>query len=415
MTLNNKVITFGCRLNIFESQIIKDNIKIAGINNSIIINTCAVTNEAERQARQAIRKERANNPNAKIIVTGCSAQLNPEIYANMVEVDQVFGNNEKLHLGNYKKEEKILVNDIMAVKDQSYFLATNFFRRTRAFLEIQNGCNHRCTFCTVPYARGNSRSVPIGLIVDNITSIIKHGYKEIVFTGVDITDYGKDLPGSPSLGQMIKRVLNLVPELKRLRLSSIDVAEIDNNLLDLFKTESRLMPHIHLSLQSGDNLILKRMKRRHNREQVLDFCHTIRNHNKDVAFGADIIAGFPTEKEEAFINTVDLIKKADIQYLHVFPYSARKNTPASRMPQVTHLDKKKRAKFLRDLKKSQIKKFLLKNLGNVKNVLLEKDNYGHSDNFIEVFLENKDIKGNIVAVEFIDINNKNEMKGRILQ
>ena len=415
MTLNNKVITFGCRLNIFESQIIKDNIKIAGINNSTIINTCAVTNEAERQARQAIRKERTNNPNAKIIVTGCSAQLNPEIYANMIEVDQVFGNNEKLHLENYKKEEKILVNDIMTVKDQPHFLATNFFKKTRAFLEIQNGCNHRCTFCTVPYARGNSRSVPIGLIVDNITSIIKYGHKEIVFTGVDITDYGKDLPGNPSLGQMIKRVLNLVPELKRLRLSSIDVAEIDDNLLDLFKTEPRLMPHIHLSLQSGDNLILKRMKRRHSREQVLDFCRAIRNYNKDVAFGADIIAGFPTETEEAFINTVDLIKKADIQYLHVFPYSARANTPASRMPQVTHSDKKKRAKFLRDLKKSQIKKFLLKNLGNVKNVLLEKDNYGHSDNFIEVFLENKDIKGNIVAVEFIDINNKNEMKGRILQ
>lgn len=413
--MNIKIVTFGCRLNIFESQIIQDNLKNSGLRNSIIINTCAVTNEAERQARQAIRKERANNPNARIIVTGCSAQLNPEIYANMIEVDQVLGNNEKLYPENYKKEQKILVDDIMAIKEQAHFLATDFSGRTRAFLEIQNGCNHRCTFCTIPYARGNSRSVPIGLIVDNITSIIKHGYKEIVFTGVDITDYGKDLPGKPSLGQMIKRVLNLVPELKRLRLSSVDVAEIDQDLLALFKTEKRLMPHIHLSLQSGDNLILKRMKRRHNREQVLDFCHDIRGSNKDIAFGVDIIAGFPTETEEAFLNTVDLLKQADIQYFHIFPYSSRANTPAARMPQVPHADRKKRAKLLRELGHAQVEKFLLKNIGKVTNVLLEKDNYGHSDNFMNVVLENKNIKGNIVPVEFIDMNNNKEIKGRILQ
>ena len=331
MTL--EIVTFGCRLNSYESEVMRGNAEKSGLDNAIIFNTCAVTAEAERQARQAIRRARKENPSAKIIVTGCSAQIKPETYAAMAEVDQVMGNEEKLDPVNYaprsnallniSASEKILVNDIMSVKETASHMVTSFDGRARAFVQVQNGCNHRCTFCIIPYGRGNSRSVPVGEIVAQTRALVENGYKEIVLTGVDISDYGSDLPGTPTLGQMMRRLLALVPELQRLRLSSIDAVEVDADLYKLIAEEPRLMPHIHISLQAGDDMILKRMKRRHSRKDALDFCQHVRNLRPDVVFGADIIAGFPTETEEMFINTLNMVSEADITYLHVFPYSAR--------------------------------------------------------------------------------------------
>jgi len=298
---NAQVITFGCRLNIYESEIIKQNLATSNLDNVVVFNTCAVTKEAEKQARQAIRKLKNTDPNTKIIVTGCAAQNTPEMFAAMPEVDKILGNEEKLSPQYYNFDsEKILVNDIMSIKETANHLVTSFEGRARAFLQVQNGCNHRCTFCIIPYGRGNSRSVPIGSIVQQIRSLLAQDFKEIVFTGVDATSYGADLPGSPTYAQMIKRVLSQVPELQRLRLSSIDVAEIDDELFELMAYEKRLMPHFHISLQAGDNMILKRMKRRHNRQQVIDFCHKLRSLRPEVAYGADIIAGFPTETDDMF-------------------------------------------------------------------------------------------------------------------
>lgn len=385
-----EVVTFGCRLNAYESQVIKQNAANEKLRNVIVFNTCAVTSEATRQAKQAIRKARKSNPDSKIIVTGCAVQYSPEEFTDMPEIDQVLGNEEKLNPASYRfGAPKIMVNDIMSIQNTARHMLTAYHEQTRAFLQIQNGCNHRCTFCMIPLARGNSRSVPIGEISSNIAYLISKGYKEIVFTGVDITEYGSDLPGAPTLAQMIKRILNLNPQLKRLRLSSIDVAEVDEELFELMAYEPRLMPHYHISLQAGDNMILKRMKRRHTRQQVVDFCYKLREIRRDVSYGADIIAGFPTETDEMFENTRNLISEAKLQFLHIFPYSERSGTPAARMPQVEKQVRKNRAKILRDEGKKELSKFLNNHVGNNAVVLTEDGSLGHTNNFIKVKLLSK--------------------------
>jgi threonylcarbamoyladenosine tRNA methylthiotransferase MtaB len=402
---NNQVITFGCRLNIYESEIIKKNLELSGLKDVCIINTCTVTKEAEKAAKQAIRKIKRHSPNTKIIVTGCAAQKDPASFANMVEVDKIIGNEEKLYVSNYSFEgEKVLVNDIMSIKETAPQLITSFEGRTRGFIQIQNGCNHRCTFCIIPFARGNSRSVPIGAIVEQTKLLLDQGYKEIVLTGVDVTDYGLDLPGAPKLGQMIRRLLNLVPDLKRLRLSSIDVAEIDDELFDLMANHKRLMPHFHISLQAGDNMILKRMKRRHSREQVIEFCHKLRSIRSDVSFGADIIAGFPTETHEMFLNSKNLIEEAGLQYLHVFPYSEREGTPATRMPQIDIKVRKERAKILREEGEKNLQIFYNQFIGREFEVLVEKDNIARLENFIPVRLEKNFEYGRFINVRLSGIS-----------
>ncbi|MDZ4322746.1 MAG: tRNA (N(6)-L-threonylcarbamoyladenosine(37)-C(2))-methylthiotransferase MtaB, partial [Alphaproteobacteria bacterium] len=335
--MTTEIVTFGCRLNAYESEVIREKALSAGLTNAAIFNTCAVTAEAERQARQAIRKYRRENPDTKIIVTGCSAQISPETYSKMPEVDQILGNREKMEEKYFlplPAHERVIVNDIMSVKETAEHLIAGFDGKARAFIQVQNGCNHRCTFCTIPYGRGNSRSVPLGVIVDQTRLLLEKGFKEIVLTGVDITAYGEDLPGTPTLGQIVKRLLAHVPELPRLRLSSIDSVEVDEDLLQVFEHEPRLMPHLHLSLQAGDDMILKRMKRRHLRQDAIDICHKFRTLRPDTTFGADIIAGFPTETEEMFENTLRIVDECDLTFLHVFPYSPRQGTPAARMPQV---------------------------------------------------------------------------------
>ncbi|MEI7670189.1 MAG: tRNA (N(6)-L-threonylcarbamoyladenosine(37)-C(2))-methylthiotransferase MtaB, partial [Pseudomonadota bacterium] len=381
----------------------RDNATKAGLGDAIIFNTCAVTAEAERQARQAIRRARKENPQAKIIVTGCSAQVKPDFYAGMVEVDNVIGNEEKLSPKSYfllqDDSEKIIVNDIMSVKETASHLVTSFEGRSRAFVQVQNGCDHRCTFCIIPFGRGNSRSVPIGEIVAQTRKLVENGYKEIVLTGVDISDYGKDLPGSPTLGQMMKRLLALVPELPRLRLSSIDAVEVDDEIYRLIAEEPRLMPHIHVSLQAGDDMILKRMKRRHNRQDALDFCERVRSLRPDVVFGADIIAGFPTETEEMFQNTLNIVGEAKLTYLHVFPYSAREGTPAARMPQVAKEIRKERAARLRKAGEEQLEIFLKSWVGKETNAIGEKDNTARTDHFAPIKLDKNICSGDVLRVK----------------
>jgi threonylcarbamoyladenosine tRNA methylthiotransferase MtaB len=395
---HSQVVTFGCRLNIYESEIIKSNLTLSGLENAVVFNTCAVTKEAERQAKQAIRHHRKHHPDAKIIVTGCAVQADPDNFANMPEIDKIIGNEEKLHPQYYNLTgERILVNDIMSVRETSEHLVQHFDGKSRAFIQVQNGCDHRCTFCIIPFGRGNSRSVPIGSIVQQVRLLMEQDYREIVLTGVDVTSYGPDLPGGPTFSQMIKRLLYAVPELKRLRLSSIDVAEIDDEMFELMAYEKRLMPHFHISLQAGDNMILKRMKRRHNRDQILEYCHKLRGIRKDVAFGADIIAGFPTETDEMFENTRKIISEAEIQYLHVFPYSSRKGTPAARMPQVEKSIRKERASILRQEGLMQQRLFFEKSIGSKVEVLVEKNNIGHSENFIPVKLVQEAQQGNIIT------------------
>jgi threonylcarbamoyladenosine tRNA methylthiotransferase MtaB len=384
---SEKVVTFGCRLNIFESEVIKSALDKAQADNVIVFNTCSVTKEAEKEAIKAIKKAKRDNPDKKIIVTGCAAQINPEKYSKLEEVDKVLGNSEKFNSENYSTSERVLVTDIMQIKETASHLVTSFGGKTRAFLQIQNGCNHRCTFCIIPYGRGNSRSVPIGEIVAQVKNLVQLGYKEIVFTGVDITDYGLDLPGKPTLAEMISRLLKLVPELPRLRLSSIDVAEVDAKLMELFLFEFRIMPHFHISLQSGDNMILKRMKRRHNREQVINFCNNVRLHRRDAAFGADIITGFPTETEEMFENSFKLVEEADLQYLHVFPYSEREGTPASRMPQIEVQIRKQRAKILIKKGQESLDNFSKKYIGQTVMVLTEKNSVGIMENFLKLHIQ----------------------------
>ena len=404
---NIEFITFGCRLNTYESEVMRNHAANAGIEDAIIFNTCAVTKEAERQARQAIRKARRDNPKAKIIVTGCASQIDPQGYAGMPEIDQVIGNDLKLKAETWglRHNDRVLVNDIMAVKETASHLIEGFEDRSRAFLQVQNGCDHRCTFCIIPYGRGNSRSVPIGVIAEQVRTLVKQGYNEVVFTGVDVTSYGPDLPGSPTLGQMIRRVLALVPELPRLRLSSLDPVEIDKDLWRLIAEEPRLMPHLHLSLQSGDDLILKRMKRRHLRADAIEMCEKARKFRPEMEFGADIITGFPTETEEMFENTLKCVEECDLTYLHVFPYSEREGTPAARIPdQVGPAVRKERAKRLRDLGARQHQKLLKRHMNKTVDIVVEKDNFGRSESFVPVALEQDLEPGTLATVKLTQIN-----------
>lgn len=374
------VVTFGCRLNTYESEVMKNHALAAGLSDTIIINTCAVTAEAEKQARQSIRRLKREHPDKRILVTGCAAQVHPDSFTAMPEVSAVIGNEEKMQATSYLRldTEHAQVNDIMSVTETASHMVSSFEGRARAFIQVQNGCNHRCTFCIIPYGRGNSRSVPIGEIVAQTRKLVEAGYNEIVVTGVDISDYGKDLPGAPTLGQMLKRLLALVPELKRLRLSSIDAVEVDDDLLRLIAEEERLMPHLHISLQAGDDMVLKRMKRRHLRADILHFCNTVRSLRSDMVFGADIIAGFPTETEAMFGNTLALVDEVNLTYLHVFPYSARSGTPAARMPQVPKAIRKERAARLRAVGDAQLRRYHESRIGIYDEVVVEQGTEHHS-------------------------------------
>jgi threonylcarbamoyladenosine tRNA methylthiotransferase MtaB len=378
------VVTFGCRLNAYESEVIRREASEAGLEQleggAVIINTCAVTQEAVRQAKHAIRKTKRNNPDARIIVTGCAAQTEAQTFADLDEVDLVLGNEEKLKAHNYRalpdfginSEEKVRVNDIMQVRETAPHLIDAIEGRSRAFLQVQNGCDHRCTFCIIPYGRGNSRSVPMGQVVEQVKRLVGNGYSEVVLTGVDMTSYGADLPGKPSLGVLVQSLLKQVPDLPRLRLSSIDSIEVDQPLFEMIEHDHRLMPHLHLSIQSGDNMILKRMKRRHLREDTIEFCETVRKLRPNMIFGADFIAGFPTETDEMMENTIDLIKQCNITHLHVFPFSPRESTPAAKMPQLPRDIVKARAKILRELGDQHHHQHLKTQVGSTQNILLER-------------------------------------------
>lgn len=400
------VLTFGCRLNAYESEVIRAQAKAAGLSDAIVVNTCAVTAEAERQARQSIRKARRERPDAKIIVTGCAAQIDPKRFADMAEVDHVLGNAEKMKAESYAAllvrdaAPKLQITDIMALREAASHLIDGFDGkvgpRARAFIEVQQGCDHRCTFCIIPYGRGNSRSLPMGDIVNQVRLLVANGYNEVVLSGVDITSYGPDLPGQPTLGQMVRRLLANVPELKRLRLSSIDVAEIDEELVSLIIGEPRLMPHLHLSLQAGDDMILKRMKRRHSRQQAIDFCARIRAARPDILFGADLIAGFPTETEAMFENSLRLVEDCGLTFLHVFPFSARSGTPAARMPQLPMPLRKERAARLRVAGEAALEKSLQRFVGRSVDVLMESETQGRSEHFAMVTMTGRYRPGEIV-------------------
>jgi threonylcarbamoyladenosine tRNA methylthiotransferase MtaB len=393
------VVTFGCRLNAFESEVMRVEAERAGLTDTIVINSCAVTNEAVAQARQSIRRLKRMRPTSRIVVTGCAAQTQAEMFARMEEVDRVVGNDDKMQretwhnaraafdgttLG-FEASEKIAVADIMAVRKMAPHLLEGFKAGLpRVFVQVQNGCDHRCTFCIIPFGRGNSRSVPMGAVVDQIRTLVGRGHPEIVLTGVDLTSYGADLPGAPKLGQLTRQILRHVPELKRLRISSVDSIEVDRDLLDVIAENERLMPHLHLSLQSGDDLILKRMKRRHSRQQAIDFCAEVRRLRPDIAFGADIIAGFPTETEEMFARSQDLIDECALTFLHVFPYSPRPGTPAARMPQVPTSIVKDRAKRLRAAGDAALKRRCDAEIGATRRVLIESTSQGRTEHFLPV-------------------------------
>lgn len=381
-----RVITFGCRLNAYESEVMRGHARAQGLSDAVIVNTCAVTKEAERQARQAIRRARRDHPDARIIVTGCAAQIDPAAYAAMPEVDQVVGNEEKLKAQTFAPGDhpRVSVNDIMSVRETAGHLIHGFQGRTRAFVQVQQGCDHRCTFCIIPYGRGNSRSVPVGEVVAQVRALVAADTAEVVLTGVDITDFGKDLPGCPTLGQLARRILTLVPELPRLRLSSVDPLELDEDVLRLLAEEPRLMPHLHLSLQSGHDLILKRMKRRHLRADAVALCRRVRALRPDVVFGADLIAGFPTESDAMFEATLSLVDDCGLTYLHVFPYSPRPGTPAARMPQVPAGLRKARAAQLRAAGAAAFARFLAGRIGATERVLVERPGFGHSEHFAPV-------------------------------
>src|ERR1700719_1290157 len=390
-----EVVTFGCRLNAAESEVIRREAERAGFSDTVVVNTCAVTAEAVRQARQAIRALRRERPLAKIVVTGCAAQTEPQTFVAMAEADQVLGNAEKLSAKAWEEARaafeldgapKAIVNDIMAVKETAAHLVDAFAGRTRAFVQVQNGCDHRCTFCIIPYGRGNSRSVAMGAVVDDVRRLVGNGYREVVLTGVDITSYGADLPGAPKLGALVKQILKHVPKLERLRLSSIDSVEADRDLLDAFAQDGRVMPHLHLSLQSGDDLILKRMKRRHARNDAITFCNTVRRLRPNVVFGADFIAGFPTETESMFKNSLDLVDACGLTHLHVFPFSPRPGTPAARMPQLPRDIVKERARRLRDRGALALRQHLDGEVGATRRVLTESNEIGRTEQFTPVRL-----------------------------
>jgi threonylcarbamoyladenosine tRNA methylthiotransferase MtaB len=394
------VVTFGCRLNAFESEVIAREAERAGIKDTVIINSCAVTNEAVAQARQSIRRLKRERPLARIVVTGCAAQTQPGMFAGMAEVDRVVGNDDKMRGEAWRaartaldsaadfgidESEKVAVADIMAVREMAPHLLEGFQRGLpRVFVQVQNGCDHRCTFCIIPYGRGNSRSVPMGAVVDQVRVLAERGHAEIVLTGVDLTSYGADLPGAPKLGMLIKQILRHVPEVKRLRISSIDQVEVDRDLLDVIADDERLMPHLHLSLQSGDDLILKRMKRRHSRADAVAFCAQVRRLRPDIALGADIIAGFPTETEAMFARSQDMVEECDLTFLHVFPYSPRPGTPAARMPQVRGYAIRERARRLRATGEAALQRRLTSEIGAVRHVLIESATQGRTEHFLPV-------------------------------
>jgi threonylcarbamoyladenosine tRNA methylthiotransferase MtaB len=396
-----EIITFGCRLNAYESEVMREHANAAGLGDAVIVNTCAVTAEAVRQARQAIRRARRERPDAKIVVTGCAAQIDPGRFAAMDEVDHVIGNQEKLEAKSFAGlsiagTERVAVNDIMSVRETAGHLIEGFGNHARAYVQIQNGCDHRCTFCVIPFGRGPSRSVPAGEVVAQVRRLVENGYAEIVLTGVDITAYGADLPGAITLGKLVRKVLALVPELPRLRLSSIDSVEADAVLLAAIAEEERLMPHLHLSLQSGDDLTLKRMKRRHARADSVAFCEAVRRVRPDVVFGADLIAGFPTETEAMFRNSLSLVDDCGLTFLHVFPYSAREGTPAARMPQVHGATIARRAGELRDKGVAALKTHLAGAKGRRIQVLMENCGHGRSADFTPVRLDAEESAGALV-------------------
>ncbi|MBP1873309.1 threonylcarbamoyladenosine tRNA methylthiotransferase MtaB [Ensifer adhaerens] len=384
-----EVITFGCRLNTYESEVMRAEAEKAGLNNAILVNTCAVTGEAVRQARQAIRRARRDHPHARIIVTGCAAQTEKETFAGMAEVDAVLGNEEKLKSASYRAlpdfgvsaEEKLRVNDIMSVRATAPQMVKHIDGHVRAFIQVQNGCDHRCTFCIIPYGRGNSRSVPMGAVVDQAHKLVDGGYCEIVLTGVDATSYGADLPGTPTLGLLAKTLLKQVPDIRRLRLSSIDGIEADSHLFDLIAGETRFMPHLHLSLQHGDDMILKRMKRRHSSADARAFADQVRRLRPEISLGADMIAGFPTETEEMFENAMRLAEDCGIAHLHVFPYSPRPGTPAARMPQLDRALVKDRAARLRATGAALHARHLDGMVGSEQTLLVENNGLAHTENF----------------------------------
>ena len=396
--------TLGCRLNAYETEAMKTLANDAGVSDTIVVNTCAVTGEAVRKARQEIRRLRKEHPGSKLVVTGCAAQTEPETFAAMKEVDLVLGNGEKMqpetwsHLSAFSTDdsEKIRVNDIMSVTETAQHLIDGFGTRSRAYVQVQNGCDHRCTFCIIPYGRGNSRSVPAGVIVDQIKRLVDRGYNEVVLTGVDMTSWGADLPAHPRLGDLVMRILRLVPDLARLRISSIDSIEADEMLMQAIATEPRLMPHLHLSLQAGDDMILKRMKRRHLRDDAIRFCEEARRLRPEITFGADIIAGFPTETDEMFENSLKLVDECGLTWLHVFPYSPRQNTPAARMPQVEKHKIKERAARLRLAGTERVSAHLKAQVGRRASVLLERPDMGRTEQFAEMRFQAPQQVGSIV-------------------
>jgi len=403
-----EIVTFGCRLNAFESEVMRGHAEAAGLDDAIIFNTCAVTAEAECQARQAIRRARRSRPHARIIVTGCAAQIDPARYAAMPEIDQVLGNAEKMKADTWRgSAARIVVGDIMQLRETSPHLVDGFNLQARAFLEVQQGCDHRCTFCVIPFGRGPSRSVPAGDAVTAARALVEKGYREIVLTGVDLASYGGDLPGKPPLGNLVRRLLVLVPELERLRLSSLDPAAIDDELWRLIAEEPRLMPHLHLSIQAGDDLILKRMKRRHSREQALAVCERARSLRPGLALGADLIAGFPTESEDMFQNTLAFVGESNLDYLHVFPYSARASTPASRMPQLPRSLVKERAARLREAGASALGRSLASRVGETAQVLVEQPGFGRSEHFAPVAFSGEGVRGEIRALRLTEVSSGN--------
>lgn len=396
--------TLGCRLNAYETEAMKELAAQAGVGDAIVVNTCAVTAEAVRKAKSAIRRHRRESPDARIIVTGCAAQTDPDAFAAMPEVDVVLGNHEKMQPGAWAQmapdftgqTEPVMVDDIMSVTETAGHLIDGFGTRSRAYVQIQNGCDHRCTFCIIPYGRGNSRSVPAGVVVEQITRLVGRGYQEVVLTGVDLTSWGADLPAAPRLGDLVRRILTLVPDLPRLRISSIDSIEADDSLMEAIATEPRLMPHLHLSLQAGDDMILKRMKRRHLRDDAIAFCEEARRLRPEMTFGADIIAGFPTETDAMFENSLKLVAQCDLTWLHVFPYSPRPGTPAARMPQVEGGAIKSRAARLRAAGEAQVQRHLAAQQGRDHRVLMENPRMGRTEQFTEVRFATDQPEGQIV-------------------
>lgn len=421
-----QIINFGCRLNQYEAEVMRSRARDAGLENAIIINSCAVTAEATRQARQAVRKARRDHADARIIVTGCAAQIEPQCFADMPEVDLVLGNMEKLEAASYATQlqrndfgagdsERVRVNDIMSVRETAGHLIQGIEGRARAFVQIQNGCDHRCTFCIIPFGRGNSRSVPAGEVIAQIRRLVENGYHEVVLTGVDITSYGGDLPGRANLGRLVKQILAHIPELTRLRLSSLDVIELDEMLLEAIAHEPRLMPHLHLSLQAGDDMILKRMKRRHLRSDAVALCARLREIRPGIVLGADLIAGFPTETDEMFENSLRLIEDCGLTWLHVFPYSAREATPAARMPQLPGAVRKQRAAKLRHAGAQALQKYLRDKIGMHALILMETEIRGRTECYAEVEIDHRSEPGSLQMVMLTGVTGEHLTASRIAQ